>query len=196
MDGPRCRSRIELAAGIGQLAMLAACAGLASAQPVGLGAGLDDVSVEGDAVDDGGDEAGVGEHGSPFAERQNRSASARSRPRSTRMSAGLRLSSRIRLGTAPNCSKGSVHLVAQSTGICVRRSIAATFSKAGSNSEASCSAQGGAVAIPRWWAAARAGNASDWAGQQAGPTRNSCLVTGGDGNDGRQPRRPSQSRPV
>jgi hypothetical protein len=35
-----------------------------------VGAGLDDVSVEGDAVDDGGDEAGVGEHGSPFAERQ------------------------------------------------------------------------------------------------------------------------------
>ena len=35
-----------------------------------MGAGLDDVSVEGDAVDDGGDEAGVGEHGSPFAERQ------------------------------------------------------------------------------------------------------------------------------
>jgi hypothetical protein len=28
------------------------------------------VRVEGDAVDDGGDEAGVGEHGSPFAERQ------------------------------------------------------------------------------------------------------------------------------
>jgi len=30
------------------------------------------VGVEGDAVDDGSDEARVGEHGSPFAERQVR----------------------------------------------------------------------------------------------------------------------------
>jgi hypothetical protein len=37
---------------------------------VGLGAGLDDVGVEGDPVDDGGDEAGVGDDLAPFAERQ------------------------------------------------------------------------------------------------------------------------------
>jgi transposase len=35
-----------------------------------MGAGLDDVGIEGDAVDDGGDEAGVGVDGAPFAERQ------------------------------------------------------------------------------------------------------------------------------
>jgi hypothetical protein len=40
------------------------------AEPVGLGAGFEDVGVEGDPVDEGGDEAGVGEDGSPFAERQ------------------------------------------------------------------------------------------------------------------------------
>jgi hypothetical protein len=44
--------------------------GFAGGEPVGLGAGFDDAGVVGDAVDDGGDEAGVGEHGSPFAERQ------------------------------------------------------------------------------------------------------------------------------
>src|SRR5262249_49673559 len=44
----------------------------AGAEPVGLGAGLEDVGVEGDPVDDGGNEPGVGEDGSPFAERQVR----------------------------------------------------------------------------------------------------------------------------
>jgi hypothetical protein len=48
------------------LAGVLAAGGLAGAEPVGLGAGLEDVSVEGDAVDDRGDEAGVGEDGSPF----------------------------------------------------------------------------------------------------------------------------------
>jgi hypothetical protein len=43
--------------------------GLAGAEPVGLGAGFEDVGVERDAVDDG-DQARVGEHDSPFAERQ------------------------------------------------------------------------------------------------------------------------------
>jgi hypothetical protein len=52
-------------AGFGGLA-----GGFAGAEPVGLGAGLEDVGVEGDPVDDRGDEAGVGEDGSPFAERQ------------------------------------------------------------------------------------------------------------------------------
>jgi hypothetical protein len=47
-----------------------AAAGLAGGESVGLGAGLEDVGVEGDAVDDFGDEAGVGEHGCPFDERQ------------------------------------------------------------------------------------------------------------------------------
>ena len=51
---------------------LASAAGLAGGEPVALGAGLQDVGVEGDAVDDGGDEPGVGEHGSPLAERQIR----------------------------------------------------------------------------------------------------------------------------
>jgi len=49
---------------------LAASGGLAGAQPVGLGAGFEDVGVEGDAVDDGGDRAWVGEDGAPFAEGQ------------------------------------------------------------------------------------------------------------------------------
>jgi hypothetical protein len=35
-------------------------AGCGGAEPVGLGAGFEDVGVEGDPVDDGGDEAGSG----------------------------------------------------------------------------------------------------------------------------------------
>src|SRR5260370_42258310 len=46
---------------------LASCRGLAGGEPVGLGAGFDDVGVEGDAVDDGGDEAGGGGHRAPLA---------------------------------------------------------------------------------------------------------------------------------
>jgi hypothetical protein len=45
-------------------------AGLGGAEPAGLGAGLEDAGVEGDPVDDRGDEAGVGEDGAPFAEWQ------------------------------------------------------------------------------------------------------------------------------
>jgi hypothetical protein len=37
--------------------------GFAGAEPVGLGAGLEDVSVEGNPVHDRGDQAGVGEDG-------------------------------------------------------------------------------------------------------------------------------------
>jgi hypothetical protein len=44
--------------------------GFAGAEPVGLGAGLEDAGVEGDPVDDGGNKPGVGEDGAPFAERQ------------------------------------------------------------------------------------------------------------------------------
>src|SRR5579871_3198229 len=51
-------------------AWLACGGGCGGAEPVGLGAGFEDGGVEGDAVDYGGDEAGVGEDGSPFAERQ------------------------------------------------------------------------------------------------------------------------------
>ncbi len=40
-----------------------AAGGLAGAEPVGLSAGLEDVRVEGDPVDDRGDQAGVGEDG-------------------------------------------------------------------------------------------------------------------------------------
>ncbi len=47
--------------GVGGLA-----GGFAAAEPVGLGAGLQDVGVEGDPVDDGGDRAGVGEDGAPL----------------------------------------------------------------------------------------------------------------------------------
>jgi len=47
-----------------------AAAGLAGGEPVGAGAGLEDAGVEGDAVDDGGDEPRVWEDRSPFAERQ------------------------------------------------------------------------------------------------------------------------------
>jgi hypothetical protein len=46
--------------------VFAAAGGLAGAEPVGLGAGLEDVGVEGDPVDDRGDQAGVGEDGAPF----------------------------------------------------------------------------------------------------------------------------------
>ena len=42
---------------------------LAGAQPVGLGAGLDDVGLEGDPVDDRGAEPRVGEGAGPFGER-------------------------------------------------------------------------------------------------------------------------------
>src|ERR1700735_4468347 len=49
---------------------LGAVGGLGGAEPVGLGAGLEDVGVEGDPVDDRGDQAGVGEDGAPFAERE------------------------------------------------------------------------------------------------------------------------------
>jgi hypothetical protein len=42
-----------------------------------VGAGFDDVGVEGDAVDDGGDEAGVGDDLAPFAEGQVRGQSDR-----------------------------------------------------------------------------------------------------------------------
>ena len=42
---------------------------LAGAQPVGLGAGLDDVGFEGDPVHDRGAEPGVGEGAGPFGER-------------------------------------------------------------------------------------------------------------------------------
>lgn len=44
--------------------------GFAGAESVGLGAGFDDVGVEGDPVDDGSNQSGVGEHGAPFTERQ------------------------------------------------------------------------------------------------------------------------------
>jgi hypothetical protein len=47
-----------------------AAGGVGGAQPVGLGAGLEDVGIEGDPVHDGGDQAGVGEDGAPFAERE------------------------------------------------------------------------------------------------------------------------------
>ena len=40
------------------------------AQPVGLGAGFQDVRVERDPVDDRGDQSRVTEHRPPFAERQ------------------------------------------------------------------------------------------------------------------------------
>ena len=46
--------------------VLSAAGGPGGAEPVGLGAGLEDVGVEGDPVDDRGDEAGVGEDGAPF----------------------------------------------------------------------------------------------------------------------------------
>jgi hypothetical protein len=44
--------------------------GLAGAEAVGLGAGFEEVGVEGDAVDDCGDQTRVGEHAAPFAEGQ------------------------------------------------------------------------------------------------------------------------------
>src|SRR5947207_638106 len=46
------------------------CPCLRGPESVAVGAGLDDVCVEGDAVDDGGDEARVGDDLAPLAERQ------------------------------------------------------------------------------------------------------------------------------
>src|SRR5216683_7782816 len=43
-------------------------AGPGGSQPVGVGAGLDDVRVEGEPVDDRGAQPGIGEGGGPFAE--------------------------------------------------------------------------------------------------------------------------------
>jgi hypothetical protein len=44
----------------------AAAAGLGGTEPEAVGAGLDDVGVERDPVDDGGDQAGVGDDGAPL----------------------------------------------------------------------------------------------------------------------------------
>ena len=49
---------------LGVASFLGSCAG----EPVAVGAGLDDVGVEGEPVDDGGCEAGVGEGVAPFGE--------------------------------------------------------------------------------------------------------------------------------
>ena len=43
---------------------------IAGAEPVGLGSGFEEVGVEGDPVDDRDHHAGVGEDGSPLAERE------------------------------------------------------------------------------------------------------------------------------
>jgi hypothetical protein len=51
---------------------LASSGGAGGAEPVALGAGLDDVGVEGEPVDDGGDEARLGDDRAPLAERQVR----------------------------------------------------------------------------------------------------------------------------
>ena len=51
--------------------MRAPVGGLAGAQSVGLGAGLEEAGVEGDSVDDGGDQPWVGEDGAPLGERQD-----------------------------------------------------------------------------------------------------------------------------
>ena len=58
--------------GEGSAGSFTAAGVLAGAEPVGLGAGLEDVGVEGDPVHDRGDQARVGEHGSPLTERQIR----------------------------------------------------------------------------------------------------------------------------
>ena len=49
-------------------------AGAGGGESVGLGAGVDDVGVEGEPVDDGGGQSGVGEGVAPLAERGVRSA--------------------------------------------------------------------------------------------------------------------------
>src|ERR1700693_312709 len=53
----------------GSLALSVLLGGAGPGEAVGIGAGLDDVAAEGDAVDDGGAEAGVGECLGPAAER-------------------------------------------------------------------------------------------------------------------------------
>ena len=50
----------------GLAGIFAVAGGFGGAEPVELGAGLEDVGVEGDPVHDRGDEAGVGEDGSPL----------------------------------------------------------------------------------------------------------------------------------
>ena len=61
---------LHLGGGVGGSGCLAAGAGFGGAEAVAVGAGLDDVGVEGEPVDDGGDEAGVGDDGAPLAERE------------------------------------------------------------------------------------------------------------------------------
>src|ERR1022692_5045666 len=57
-----------LLGGAGGSGLAGLVAGFGGAQPVGVGAGGDDVGVVGEPVDDGGAEPGVGEGGRPFAE--------------------------------------------------------------------------------------------------------------------------------
>ena len=57
MSSPLC--------GLGWLLVMVVCSGLAVGEAVGVGAGFDDVTAEGDAVDDGGAESGVGEGAGP-----------------------------------------------------------------------------------------------------------------------------------
>ena len=64
MFWPRRLARISAPPGRWSGGILGAGGGLGGAEPVGLGAGLENVRVEGDPVDDRGDQAGVGEDGS------------------------------------------------------------------------------------------------------------------------------------
>src|SRR5690242_15169210 len=57
---PHWSARISAPAGRWSGGILGAAGGLGGAEPVGAGAGLEDVGVEGDPVDDRGDEAGPG----------------------------------------------------------------------------------------------------------------------------------------
>jgi len=61
---------VNVGPGDGSVGWSSAVRCFAGAESVGLAAGFEDVGVEGDPVDDGGDQAWVGEHAAPFAEGQ------------------------------------------------------------------------------------------------------------------------------
>ena len=73
-------------------------AGEAVAEAPGLGAGVDDVSAVGEAIDDGLGESGVGEHLGPFGER--RLVVTISEPRSWRSESTWKTSSAAPSGSA------------------------------------------------------------------------------------------------
>ena len=69
---PGQRQRPDAEGALNQFALPLARLARVRGQSIALGAGLDDVAVEGHPVDDGRDQSGIGDHLAPFGERQVR----------------------------------------------------------------------------------------------------------------------------